>query len=229
MVDRKAFHTLSYGVYIVAAQTDELRAGCVVNTFQQVTSTPAQVSVAVNKDNATADVIRAAGRFTAAVLDETATMELIGRFGFKTSTDIDKFADTAFATDAAGQPYVTEHAAAWASVRVDHTIDMGSHWVFLGEAEEAGVLSKEPPMTYAFYRQVKGGKTPPKASSYDATEAAPAAEAAPAGDAEAASAGTSKWECQICGYVVEVEGDSLPADFTCPLCGAGPDQFTRIA
>ena len=51
MVDRKAFHTLSYGVYIVAAQTDELRAGCVVNTFQQVTSTPAQVSVAVNKDN----------------------------------------------------------------------------------------------------------------------------------------------------------------------------------
>ena len=84
-------------------------------------------------------------------------------------------------------------------------------------------------MTYAFYRQVKGGKTPPKASSYDATEAAPAADAAPAGDAEAASAGTSKWECQICSYVVEVEGDSLPADFTCPICGAGPDQFTRIA
>ena len=224
MVDRKAFHTLSYGVYIVAAQTDELRAGCVVNTFQQVTSSPAQVSVAVNKDNATADVIKKAGRFTAAVLDETATMELIGRFGFKTSTDIDKFADTAFAADASGQPYVTEHACAWASVRVDHTIDMGSHWVFLGEAEEAGVLSKEPPMTYAFYRQVKGGKTPPKASSYDATEAqaAPAPKAAPA-------AGTSKWECQICGYVVEVEGDELPADFTCPVCGAGPDQFKRIA
>ena len=163
----------------------------------------------------------------AAVLDETATMELIGRFGFKTSTEIDKFADTAFATDAAGQPYVTEHAAAWASVRVDHTIDMGSHWVFLGEAEEAGVLSSEPPMTYAYYRQVKGGKTPPKASSFDATEAALAADAAAA--PETASTGTSKWECKICGYVVEVEGDSLPADFTCPVCGAGPDQFTRIA
>jgi flavin reductase (DIM6/NTAB) family NADH-FMN oxidoreductase RutF/rubredoxin len=225
MVDRKAFHTLSYGVYIAAAQTDELRAGCVVNTFQQVTSSPAQVSVAVNKDNATADVIKKAGRFTAAVLDETATMELIGRFGFKTSTEIDKFADTAFATDAAGQPYVTEHACAWASVLVDHAIDMGTHWVFLGEAEEAGVLSKEPPMTYAFYRQVKGGKTPPKASSYDATEA----QAAPAPAPAAPAAGTSKWECQICGYVVEVEGDELPADFTCPVCGAGPDQFTRIA
>lgn len=227
MVDRKAFHTLSYGVYIVAAQADDLRAGCVVNTFQQVTSSPAQVSVAVNKDNATADVIRKAGRFTAAVLDETAPMELIGRFGFHTSTEIDKFADTAFAVDAAGQPYVTEHAAAWASVRVDHTVDMGSHWVFLGEAEEAGVLSKEPPMTYAFYRQVKGGKTPPKASSYDATEASGAPEAAP--EQPAATKGTSKWECQICGYVIEVEGDALPADFTCPVCGAGPDQFTRIA
>ena len=49
MVDTSAFRTLSYGLYIVAAKADGRAAGCVVNTFQQVTSSPLLVSVALNK------------------------------------------------------------------------------------------------------------------------------------------------------------------------------------
>ena len=29
--------------------------------------------------------------------------------------------------------------------------------------------------------------------------------------------------CKICNYVYE--GDELPQDYECPLCGVGPDQF----
>ena len=31
--------------------------------------------------------------------------------------------------------------------------------------------------------------------------------------------------CDVCGYVYE--GEELPEDFTCPLCGVGADQFTK--
>ncbi|MDO5298916.1 MAG: MBL fold metallo-hydrolase [Clostridia bacterium] len=37
----------------------------------------------------------------------------------------------------------------------------------------------------------------------------------------------AKWRCTVCGYVYE--GDSLPADYTCPLCGVGADKFEQIS
>ncbi|MBR2835306.1 MAG: rubredoxin [Coriobacteriales bacterium] len=44
----------------------------------------------------------------------------------------------------------------------------------------------------------------------------------------AEGAATTKWKCKICGYEVEVEGDALPEDFKCPICGQGPDMFEKI-
>lgn len=35
-----------------------------------------------------------------------------------------------------------------------------------------------------------------------------------------------KFKCEVCGYVYE--GEELPADFRCPLCGVGADKFTEI-
>jgi len=50
-----------------------------------------------------------------------------------------------------------------------------------------------------------------------------------------------KYECQVCGYVYDpAEGDDnagiapgtafedLPADWVCPLCGVGKDEFEKI-
>ena len=34
-----------------------------------------------------------------------------------------------------------------------------------------------------------------------------------------------RWVCQVCGYVYE--GDELPEDFKCPVCGVGPDRFEK--
>lgn len=221
MVDRKAFFGLSYGVYIITAADGHTKAGCVVNTFNQVTSTPARVSVAVNKDNFTTGVILASGRFEATVLAESAPMELIGRFGFQSSADIDKFADTQYALDEAGVPYVAEHAVAHFGARVIESIDVGTHMLIVGEVEEAAVLSDAQPMTYAYYHEVKGGKTPPKASGYVPEEAN-----APVDEQPAPAAARIGWKCKICGHVVEM--DELPADFKCPICGMGREVFERI-
>lgn len=35
-----------------------------------------------------------------------------------------------------------------------------------------------------------------------------------------------KWVCKVCGYVYE--GDELPEDYVCPLCGVGPEDFEKV-
>ena len=37
-----------------------------------------------------------------------------------------------------------------------------------------------------------------------------------------------KFVCTVCNYEVEIEGDQLPEDYECPLCGVGPDQFEEV-
>lgn len=41
------------------------------------------------------------------------------------------------------------------------------------------------------------------------------------------TAATKQWKCSVCGYVFE--GESLPDDFVCPLCGASADKFVPVA
>lgn len=230
MIDKTAFHSLSYGLYIIGAKAADRRVGCVVNTFQQVTSSPLQVSVALNKENDTTSVIQESGRFTATCLSQDATMELIGAFGFHHSADRDKFAECTASEDAAGIPYIAEQCVSWFSARVVQTLDLGTHMLFVGEVEEAEKACDGEPMTYAYYHQVKGGKTPPRASSYlgedePANVVAGAAVAANVDDASSA-APKYAWRCTVCGHIEYV--DELPDDYVCPVCGVGKDMFERI-
>ena len=133
MIDKSAFHSLSYGMYVIGTRFEGSDFGCVANTFAQVTSSPLQVSVALNKENATTAALRAAGRFTASCLSEDASMELIGTFGFHSSTELDKFAQHASSRDAAGMPYVAEACCAWFSAKVTGELDLGTHVLFIGE------------------------------------------------------------------------------------------------
>lgn len=223
MFDKQAFHSLSYGMYVIGTRFDDKDYGCVANTFAQVTSSPLQVSVALNKENATTAAVRQAGRFTASCLSEQADMQLIGTFGFHTSTELDKFAQHASARDEAGMPYVAEQCCAWFSAKVVSELDLGTHVLFVGEVQEcARIADAGSPMTYAFYHQVRGGKTPPKASSYlgdDESAAAPV-------ESNDADQPKIAWRCTICGHMEYV--DELPDDFVCPVCGVGKEFFERV-
>ena len=44
--------------------------------------------------------------------------------------------------------------------------------------------------------------------------------------AEAAAPAAAQWKCKVCGYIYE--GEEIPEDYTCPVCGVGPDQFEKI-
>ena len=46
--------------------------------------------------------------------------------------------------------------------------------------------------------------------------------------AEKASDVVTTWKCTVCGYIYECEGEELPADFVCPLCGKDATFFELV-
>ena len=165
-MDTSALFKFSSGLYVVTADDGERAGACLVNTGLQVTAEPLQVSVTVNKQNFTCGAIERAGHFSLAVVDESADMLFVGRFGFRTSADFNKFDGIASAVAATGDPYPAEHVCSYVACRVVQTTDVGTHLTFVGEVVDAGNLSGVAPMTYAYYHGTLKGKTPPKASSY---------------------------------------------------------------
>ena len=165
-MDKKAFYKITYGLYIVTTSVDGKDSGCVVNTLAQVTSDPARVSVAINKDNHTSQQIQKAGTFAAMVLAQDVDIRLIGTFGFRSSRDTDKFAGLDVQRDENGSPYVTQGAVARFRCRLVDTLDVGTHLLMIGDVEDAEVLSDTEPMTYSYYHKVKKGTTPKNAPSY---------------------------------------------------------------
>lgn len=165
-MDATALYKFQSGLYVVSAQAGDEVGACVINTGLQLTSTPLQVEVVVNKQNHTEGVIAKAGHFALTVITESADMLYIGRFGFRTSADYDKFSGIECDKTVLGDPYTPQNAACVLACKVVSSLDVGTHTIFVGEVEDAQNLSDDPVMTYAYYHSVLKGKTPPKASSF---------------------------------------------------------------
>lgn len=167
-MDEKALYKITYGLYVVSAQADGQSSGCVVNTLQQVTAEPVRLAVTVNKENLTCELMEKSGHFAAVALDQRTDMMLIGRFGFRSGRAFAKFEGIESAKDEAGMPYPLQAVCAHYSCKIEQTLDLGTHMMFVGVAEESEILSEEEPLTYSYYRNVIKGKTPKSAPSYQA-------------------------------------------------------------
>ena len=165
-MDAKALFKFQSGLYVVSATDGEDTGACIINTGLQLTSDPIQVEVVVNKKNHTEGVIEKAGHFALTCITERADMLYIGRFGFRTSSNYDKFAGIESKTTMLGDPYTPVNAACVLACEVRQTLDVGTHVIFVGEVKDAEVLSHDTPMTYTYYHTVLKGKTPAKASSF---------------------------------------------------------------
>lgn len=213
-MDNQFFRSMSYGVYITTSYEGGRAAGCITNSNTQITASPATVCVSVNHDNFTNQCIARSGKFAFTVLSEQSDPSLIGRFGFSSSRDVNKFEDLqeGLVKWVDGVPVVAA-GCGYAVCRVIGTMETSTHTVFLGEVVAAEALSEEVPMTYRYYHEVIRGKSPRNAPTYIAEE-----------PKEPASSG--RYVCQVCGYVYE--GEELPADFVCPICKHGAADFKRV-
>lgn len=236
-MDRKALHKISYGLYIVTSRRGDEINGQIANTVMQTTSEPPMIAVCLNKQNLTHEFVKESGVVAVSVLAQDTPMQFIGRFGFKSGRDIQKFEGVNYKLGVTGAPIVLDHAVAFVEAEITESIGPGTHTLFVGNVVNAEILDDAEPMTYAYYHQVKRGKSPKTAPTYIAPE--PKAEETH--KQEAVAAPMQKWVCKVCGYVYDpAVGDSdggvapgtafedVPDDWICPVCGVGKDEFEPL-
>jgi flavin reductase (DIM6/NTAB) family NADH-FMN oxidoreductase RutF len=165
-MDKTALFKISYGLYIVSSSLDGRSNGQIANTVFQVTSEPPTIAVAINKQNYTHGFISESKKFSVSVLEKETPMPFIGVFGFRCGRDFDKFAGVNVRMGMGGVPIVLDHAIAFLETEVMGEMDCGTHTIFLGKVVDCGVLAQGEPMTYAYYHEVKGGKSPKTAPTY---------------------------------------------------------------
>ncbi len=224
-MNREALSKISYGVYIICTGDEKYGNGYISNTVFQVTSSPAQFGTCCNKDNYSAGLIEKYGYFTVSVLHQNTDSEVYGRFGYKSGRDLDKFDGMTIKYGLSGTPIVLNDSVAYLELKVVQKIDVGTHWLFIGELVDAQLIDESlEPITYEYYRMVKKGLSPKNAPTYiDKTVEEPVAKIVENKDFK-------RYECMDCGYVYDesiepIKFADLPDDWKCPICGAGKNEF----
>ncbi len=152
---------ITYGLYIVTSSCEGTDGGMIVNTVFQVTAEPPRVAISVNKESLTHDLIVKSGVFAAMPLEQGTDLPFIGRFGFRTGRNFDKFAGLKLLRGALGAPIVQDHTLSFLEVKVEKTVDVGTHTLFIGAVKDAGCMRPDGnPLTYEYYHKVIKGKAP---------------------------------------------------------------------
>lgn len=204
-MNTKSVYKISYGLFVLTASEGDKDNGCIINTLIQLTSSPMQIAVTVNKANLTHDMIKNTGKFNVSVIDQTADFSLFKHFGFQSGKNAAKFGTPdsyKFAPHYSenGLLYIKRGTNAFMSGKVVKEVDLGTHTMFIAGMTDAEVLSDSPSMTYDYYQN----NVKPKPQAPEKTG----------------------WVCKICGYVYE--GEKLPEDFVCPVCKHGAVDFDKL-
>ena len=194
---------LSYGLFVLSARDGDKDNACIINTAQLFNDTPLRITVSVNKQNLTHDMILKTKLLNISVLPEDVPFAVFRHFGFQSGRDSDKLSDyEGVSRTKNGLVYLTKYTNAVLSAKVVETVDSETHTLFIAELSEAHVLSDRPSVTYQYY--------------FDHIKPKPV-------PAEEDKVG---YVCKICGYVYE--GEELPPDFVCPLCKHGAADFEKL-
>ena len=165
-MNNAAFYKLSYGVYIVSSAKDDKPNGQIANTVFQVTSEPPAIAICINKENLTYEYLQASKKFSISVIEQDTPMTFIGRFGFRSGRDINKFEGISYIQGKTGIPVVTDYTLAYLELEITSMVELGTHSLFIGNVVESEVIKEGEPMTYAYYHQVKKGRSPKTAPTY---------------------------------------------------------------
>lgn len=203
-MNEAALYKIGYGLYVLSANEDGFDNGCIINTVTQVTNTPNRIAVTVNKLNKTHDMIMATAKFNVTVLSTDVPFDEFKHFGFQSGHDVNKFADAdKYERTKNGLLIAPQYANAYISGSVFHSIDLGTHTMFIADVTDAEILNDKESVTYAYYH--KNIKPQPQNNPQPAGKVA--------------------YRCKICGYIHEGE---LPEDFVCPLCKHPASDFEKI-
>lgn len=221
-MDLNVFRDISYGMYVVSTKYEGKNIGCIVNTLTQITSENPIISISVNKNNFTNKALKANKKFAVSIISQETRSDVIGKFGFYSSKDVNKFEEFKY-EEVENLPILKEDTCGYLICDLLEVIDTETHDIFLARVVGTKKQYNLKPMTYNYYHEVIKGKAPKNAPTYIK-------------EGELKKEGNSnmkKYQCTICGYVYDeevekVKFEDLPDDWTCPLCGVGKDSFVEI-
>ncbi len=232
---KEAFFTLTYGLYLVSSSDGKKSNAYIANTVFQVSSRPARLAISCHKENLSAGLIDQGGAFGVSVLQKDTPLEFIQRNGYQTGREQDKFMHLNYKKGITGIPVIYDYSLAWFECRVEQKTDVATHWLFIGEVVDYGLLSSyEEPLDYAWYRKTYKAVSPQKAPTFVSEE-----------DSETGKItgeGLASYACAVCEYIYHpgkgdpargippgTAFDDLPDDWVCPVCGAGKMVFAETS
>jgi flavorubredoxin/flavin reductase (DIM6/NTAB) family NADH-FMN oxidoreductase RutF/rubredoxin len=202
-VSTNPLFNVSYGLYTLHTFDGKRQNACIINTFNQVSSSPDKVMISVSKQDYSSEILAKTKLCNVSVLTTHTPFSLIKRFGFQSGKDVDKFVDFKdYKVGDNGIGYLTRFTNSYFSLKVDQVIDLGSHLGFICTIVSKESLTKEENLTYDYYQKFIKPK-PPRSEKK-----------------------VVGWICKICGYIYE--GEVLPPDFICPICKHGASDFERL-
>ena len=135
IMNEKALHDITYGLYLIGSRSGERDGACISNTVIQAANSPNRIAVSLNKSNYTTELILNGGKF-----------------GFQRGRNADKCAGADYVERAEGGIYgLKKYCLSRILAKVADTADLGSHILFAADVLDCDVLACEKPVTYAYY------------------------------------------------------------------------------
>jgi flavin reductase (DIM6/NTAB) family NADH-FMN oxidoreductase RutF/rubredoxin len=223
MINFEALSKVTYGLYLVSAGDKNRGNGYISNSVFQVSSTPALFAACCHKNNFTAGFIEQSGHYVVSVLSQNTDMMIFNRFGYKSGKDFNKLEGMDIKLGQTGTPIVLNNSIAYLECKVVQKLDVGTHWMFIGELLDAQVIDQtNVPITYDHYRETRKVVAPANAPTFiDEQHLKPAI----------AGSFSDKFRCSVCGFIYDeskegVSFASLPETWVCPVCGTEKSEFT---
>lgn len=166
MIDLNVLYKIQYGMYIITTKLDDKINGQLATVVFQVTSSPIQLAVCLSKKTYTHELVQQSKIIGISVLVQDTPTKAIGLFGYRCGRDCFKFGGVNYETGVTGVPLVTDNALAVMEIAVNQIMDVGTHTLFVGELKSSKKIREGVAMTYEYYHEVKKGKSPENAPTY---------------------------------------------------------------
>lgn len=188
---------LTHGMYIITANG----GGCVVDAVSQVSGGENPlISVAIMKTNYTNQLLKNNSTACLSILGEKTNGEVIREFGLKSMRDYNKFEYSGL-IDIEGLKVVKDSIGYLMLEKVD-SLENETHTLFIYKVVSTQKLNDDIEISYRYYREHKDELLKVKTEE-----------------------GKTAWICTVCNYIYY--GEEIPSDYVCPICGVGPELFSK--
>lgn len=143
---RKVLSSFASGVTIITTSSDGVLHGMTASAFCSLSLEPMLVLVCVDKAANSHDLIARSGGFAVNILTQS-QQELSTNFARKDQDRTFGIKDLPHRLGVTGSP-ILEDCLAYLDCRVAHAYEGGDHTIYVGQVEEAVVISDGAPLVY---------------------------------------------------------------------------------